>query len=141
MPGLSPKPSSDRKLRNPFPRPPAALRPSLFTRLARLRMLLMLRVLRRGSLARLAGNALQAAVGSAVCAQDPEIVLGMLEIIFCRDVIARRRSIAGQSQIFFQNLIDGPANSRIRTVAFEDLGTRPVVRSSWVTSTARTLRV
>jgi hypothetical protein len=78
---------------------------------------------------------------AAVGAQDAVVMLRVLEIIFRRDIVSGRGSIARQREVFFQDLIDGSANANLGTVAVEHLGTGcvVVVRSSGITPAARTL--
>jgi hypothetical protein len=52
---------------------------------------------------------------------DAEIMLGMLHIIFRRNPITGRLSIARQGEVFFVNLKRVSANSDIRPVAVESL--------------------
>ena len=84
---------------------------------------------------------LLAALIAAIGAQDAIVMLRVLEIIFRRDIVSGRGSVACQREIFFQDLVDGSANANLGTVTFEHLGTGcvAVVRSSGITPAARML--
>jgi hypothetical protein len=76
---------------------------------------------------------------------EPEIMLGMLEIILRRNVIAGRLRITSKLEIFLRNVIGGPANLHIRAVRFvnpcERILIAPVVLLIVVVAPAHTLVV
>ena len=61
------------------------------------------------------------AVVAAVGADDPEIVLGVLIIIFGSNPIAGRCGIARHGQVLLQHLVGVAADADIRAVAVEGL--------------------
>lgn len=52
---------------------------------------------------------------------DPEVMFGMLIVVFRRHPVAGTRGVAGKTEIFFVHLERIPANANARSVAVEKL--------------------
>lgn len=64
-------------------------------------------------------QAIHALIESAIRDHDPIVVLGMLQIAFCGNPIARRIGIARQLTIAIEDMRGCPANLHVGTAAVE----------------------
>ena len=60
-------------------------------------------------------------ISLSISINDPEIMLGMLEIVFRGDAVAGCLCVSGQGQIFLQHLMGVAANPHLGSVAVEGL--------------------
>ena len=72
-------------------------------------------------------------------ADDPEIVLGVLEIAFGHHAVARGVRVPGELHIFFIDVSGRPADLHVRTGAFEMTVRRGMVSAGFATTATLTL--